>query len=128
MVAMQIEITTAEAAEVFSITKKTVCEYAKLGIFEKVAHGRYNLKESLVNYLEYQKCIQEGCADPWFVFTLRRDERWREEERADPELAKARFERMESRLQDEELTPMQSFEVEVDGEGKIVRVVGEAKG
>jgi hypothetical protein len=77
---MQYEITTAEAAEVFSITKKTVCEYAKLGIFEKISHGRYDLKKSLVNYIEYQKCIREGYADPWFIWTIRRDERWRREE------------------------------------------------
>jgi hypothetical protein len=44
---MQFEISTAEAAEIFSVTKKTVCEWGKLGIFEKIAHGKYDLKKSL---------------------------------------------------------------------------------
>jgi hypothetical protein len=78
---MQFEITTSEAAEVFSISKKTVCEYSKLGIFEKISHGKYNLKNSLRNYVIYQKVLREGYDNPMLVWSLRMDEIWKEEER-----------------------------------------------
>jgi hypothetical protein len=78
---MQFEITTGEAAEIFSVTKKTVCEWAKHGIMEKTSHGKYNLKNCLRNWVIYQTVIREGHADTWFVWTLRMDPIWKEEER-----------------------------------------------
>jgi hypothetical protein len=77
---MQHEITTSEACEIFSVTRKTIAEWAKLGIMEKTSYGKYNLKNCLRNWAIYQTVIREGHADTWFVWSLRMDEIWKEEE------------------------------------------------
>jgi hypothetical protein len=93
---MQTEATTVELAEIFSVTPKTICEWAKSGIMEKTSYGKYNLKNCLRNWVIYQRVILEGHVDTWFAWTMKMDEIWKEEERADPELYRRRLAALES--------------------------------
>jgi phage terminase Nu1 subunit (DNA packaging protein) len=74
---MQHEITTSEAVEIFSVTRKTIAEWAKHGIMEKTSYGKYNLKNCLRNWVIYQRVIREGYNDPLLVWSLRMDEIWK---------------------------------------------------
>jgi hypothetical protein len=114
---MKYEISTSEAAEVFDVTGKTICEWSKSGIMVKLAHGKYDLKESLQNWVAYQKCIFEGADNPLELWMNRRDIAWSEAHPIDYTNA--------------ELVPLENlrtFEVEIDAAGRITRVVDEAKG
>jgi phage terminase Nu1 subunit (DNA packaging protein) len=57
---MEKTATTAELAEIFDVTKKTISVWAKRGLMEKAAHGRYKLKESLRNFAQYSVIVREG--------------------------------------------------------------------
>jgi DNA-binding XRE family transcriptional regulator len=144
---MQLEATTAELAELLGVSEKTICSWAKHGIMEKLAHRKYDLGASLRNWVEYKKCAFEGYDHPMDVWLIRRDERWLAEESAWSEEERARrYAELEAKIEalpldaeggsvtdayvelvGEEL-PMRTFEVELDGEGRITRVIGEAKG
>ena len=41
---MEKEATTAELAEIFSVSRKTISVWAKRGLMEKSSHGRYKLE------------------------------------------------------------------------------------
>jgi hypothetical protein len=119
---MQYEISTAEAVEIFSVTRKTIAVWARVGIMEKISHGRYDLKKSLKNFISYQECVHQGYDNPLDTWMVRQEVTWAEENplpRYDPES----FELVDI----DELVP-QRVTVERDGAGRIVRVVGEAKG
>jgi hypothetical protein len=75
---MKYEITTAEAAEVFSVTPKTIALWSQQRIMVKLRHGTYDLKQSLQNWTMYQQCIHEGFADPLAIWQIRRDMAWSE--------------------------------------------------
>ena len=66
MLMLQImhEATTAELAEILSVTRKTIALWTQQGIMVKLRHGVFDLKESLKNWSAYQRCIFEGAADP----------------------------------------------------------------
>lgn len=70
---MQNTITTAEAVELFDVTRKTIAAWAQYGVMVKLAHGKYDLKESLKNWAEYQRCIFEGADNPLDLWQVRRD-------------------------------------------------------
>jgi hypothetical protein len=52
--------TTAELADLLQVTEKTICEWAKCDLMVRVAHGKYDLRESLRNYLEYKDDTRGG--------------------------------------------------------------------
>jgi hypothetical protein len=73
---MQREATTTELAEILDVTAKTICEWAKAGIMEKVSYGKYDLKKSLKNWAEYQRCIFEGFDNPMDTWRIRQEIAW----------------------------------------------------
>jgi phage terminase Nu1 subunit (DNA packaging protein) len=78
---MQLEITTAEAADLFSVTRKTVALWAQQGIMVKLRHGVFDLKESLQNWVAYQRCVFEGADNPMDLWQIRRDIAYAEAQR-----------------------------------------------
>ena len=71
-VKMKNEIaTTAELADLLVVTEKTICEWARYDLMVKVAHGRYDFRESLRNYLEYKDhCARGGNLNTWWMAVL----------------------------------------------------------
>jgi len=129
---MQLEATTAELAELLGVSEKTICSWAKHGIMEKLAHGKYDLGASLRNWVEYKKCAFEGYDHPMDVWVIRQEERWKEEESAWSEEERARrYAEMEAQL---EALPFEHIEADAElldlevevAEGRIVRVAGES--
>jgi hypothetical protein len=116
---MQFEISTAEAAELFSVTKKTIALWSQQGIMAKLRHGTYDLKRSLQNWTEYQRCIHEGAADPMLLWQIRRDQR---ESEANPQ---PNFDLENMILVPIEDLGLRTYEVELDDAGNIKRVIGE---
>jgi hypothetical protein len=115
---MQHEITTAEAAEVFDVTRKTICEWAKSGVMEKISHGHYDLKKSLKNWTTYQQCVHEGYDNPLDIWMIRRDIAWNEahpQPHYDPESVE---------LVDIDELATQRVTVERDAAGRITRIIG----
>jgi hypothetical protein len=86
---MEHEVSTAEACEIFSVTRETIAEWARLGIMQKTSYGKYNLKNCLRNWVVYQTVIRQGYHDPLLVWSLRMDEIWKEEERRARDVARA---------------------------------------
>ncbi len=126
MLMLQImhEATTAELAEILSVTRKTIALWSAQGIMVKIAHGRYDLKNSLINWASYQRCIFEGAVDPLLRWQVRRDIAWSE---AHPQpLPHVDLENLGDmvELTDTDLE-LRTFEVELDDEGNIKRVIGE---
>jgi hypothetical protein len=112
---MQLEITTAEAAELFDVTRKTIALWAQSGVMVKLRHGVYDLKNSLKNWASYQRCVFEGADNPLELWEIRQQIAWRE---AHPE-PPLDFENMV-------LLPLSSMRTfELDATGRIV--LGEAK-
>lgn len=68
------EATTAELAEFFGVTWKTICEWAQSGVVVKLRHGRYDLRESVKNWAEYQRCLAEG--GDLELWEIRREHAW----------------------------------------------------
>jgi phage terminase Nu1 subunit (DNA packaging protein) len=108
---MQFEISTAEAAELFDVTRKTIAEWAKSGVMVKLAHGKYDLKQSLKNWAAYQRCVFEGFDNPMDTWMIRRDIAWSEEHRP-------RDVDVRNLIPLDDLEP---FEIELDARGRIVR-------
>ena len=113
---MQKEASTAELSELLGVTEKTIAQWAKHGIMEKLAHGKYDLGESLRNWTAYQKCIHRGCDDPLAVWWIQRDIDWSE---AHPLGIGSSSDPIFFGLPAGE---------ELDAAGRITRVIGEAKG
>jgi hypothetical protein len=113
---MQYEATTAELAEILDVTKKTVCEWQKSGIAVKLRHGVYDLKRTLINWRDYQRCIFEGADDPLALWEIRQQVAWSEAHPLDVDVKNLR-----------PLPELEPFELELDAAGRIVRVVGEAE-
>jgi hypothetical protein len=112
---MQHEITTAEAAELFDVTRKTIALWAQSGVMVKLRHGVYDLKKSLKNWVSYQQCIFERADDPLALWEIRQQIAWSEAHPRPP------FD-----LENTVLLPlgaMRTFELDASG-----RVIGEAKG
>jgi hypothetical protein len=119
---MQNEISTAEAAELFDVTRKTIAEWAKSGVMEKISHGKYDLKKSLKNWTTYQQCIHEGYDNPLDTWMIRRDIAWSEAHPLPP------YDPDNVELVDiEELMTLQTVTVERDAAGRITRVIGAAE-
>ena len=78
MLQIMHEATTAELAEILSVTRKTIALWTQQGIMVKLRHGVFDLKESLKNWSAYQRCIFEGAADPLLRWQVRRDIAWSE--------------------------------------------------
>ena len=112
---MEREATTTELAEILGVTPKTICEWAKTGIMENVSYGKYNLKNSLRNWAEYQKCIFEGHDDPLNIWQIRQEIAWSEAHY--PRDVDVRTLNLIP-LHDLEL---ETFEVELDAAGRIVQ-------
>jgi hypothetical protein len=110
---MQNEITTAEAAELFDVTRKTIALWAQQGIMVKLRHGVFDLKKSLQNWVGYQRCVFEGQVDPLQIWEIRRD------------IAYAEAHRQESvdvnNLNLRPLDDLEAFYVELDAAGNVVR-------
>jgi hypothetical protein len=121
MLIMQFEISTAEAAEVFSVTKKTIALWSQRGVMVKLRHGVYDLKNSLQNWTAYQQCIHEGAADPLTLWQIRRDAAWSD---AHP-LPPVDLENLGDMVELVGDLGLQTFEVERDDAGNIKRVIGE---
>jgi hypothetical protein len=108
---MQLTISTAEAAEVFGVTSKTICEWAKVGLLEKVSHGKYDLKKSLKNWAEYQRCIGEGADYPMDRWMIRQELAWSEAHHSAPvDVTNLR-----------PLPELETFELELVARGRVVR-------
>ena len=118
----QHEISTAEAAEVFSVTRKTIALWSQQGIMVKLRHGVFDLKKSLKNWAEYQRCIFEGADDPLALWQIRQEIAWSE--------ANPRPDYSNLDLSNIELVDLETFEVELDAAGRITRArrAVEAKG
>jgi hypothetical protein len=112
-VVMQFEVSTSEAAEIFSVTKKTIAEWTKAGIMVKLRHGVFDLKESLKNWTAYQRCIHEGADDPLQLWHIRQQVEWSDAHPLPPYDGLG------------DLATLQPVTVERDAAGRIVRVVGE---
>jgi phage terminase Nu1 subunit (DNA packaging protein) len=78
---MQFEISTAEAAELFSVTKKTIALWSQHGVMVKLRHGVYDLKLSLQNWASYQQAIFQGADDPLTIWRIRQEVEWSEARR-----------------------------------------------
>ena len=116
---MQFEITTAEAANVFSVTRKTIADWRAKGIMVKTSDGKYNLRESLRNFIEYRDVLREGGdLDLWW---LRCEQR--EYEREHPPIDWSTVDMSKIELTPLKVldAPMKTFEVETDAEGRIQR-------
>lgn len=74
---MPHEVTTLELAEILSCTKKTIADWANKRILVKIAHGKFDLRESLRNWAEYKQCLAEGCT--FFNWQMRYELRWSQE-------------------------------------------------
>ena len=60
-VKIKIEVGTSELAEILGVTSKTIIQWSRPPrLMEKVSHGKYRLKESLQNYVEYMRVKSEG--------------------------------------------------------------------
>ena len=58
---MKIEASTSELAEILGVSSKTIIAWSRPPrLMERVSHGKYRLKESLQNYVEYIKVKSEG--------------------------------------------------------------------
>lgn len=75
---MRKQATTAELSELLGVTEKTIAQWAQHGIMAKLAHGKYDLGESLRNWTAYQKTIHRGCNNPLDVWWIQRDRDWSE--------------------------------------------------
>jgi hypothetical protein len=78
MLQIMHEITTAEAGELFDVTRKTIALWAQYGIMVKLRHGVFDLKKSLKNWADYQRCIFEGHDNPLELWQIRQDLAWSE--------------------------------------------------
>jgi hypothetical protein len=117
---MQHEISTAEAAELFDVTRKTIALWSQQGIMVKLRHGVFDLKKSLKNWTTYQQCIHDGADDPLELWHIRQQVEWSEAHPLppfDPETVEL--------VGLEELGTLQPVTVERDAAGRIVRVIGE---
>jgi hypothetical protein len=124
MLQIMHEISTAEAAELFDVTRKTIALWAQHGVMVKLRHGVFDLKKSLKNWAEYQRCIFQGADNPLELWEIRRDIAWSEAHPLPP------YDPESVELVDiDELVP-QRVTVERDAAGRITRVIGEvlAKG
>jgi hypothetical protein len=120
---METEATTAELAEIFGVTRKTICTWAKLGLMEKSSYGKYRLKESLRNFAEYMRIVSEG--RNIYAWQFEHIEGRFADGRAIP------FDEAEEQPPVDlenvtlvDLPPLQEFEVELDDEGRVKRVIG----
>jgi hypothetical protein len=115
---MQYEISTAEAVEIFSVTRKTIAAWARDGIMEKISHGRYDLKKSLKNFISYQECVHQGYDNPLDTWMIRRDIAWSE---AHPQ---PHYDPDNVELVGIDELATQRVTVERDAAGRITRVIG----
>lgn len=53
-------ITTAEAVEIFSTTRKTIALWASRGIFVRIAPGVYDLRRSIAGYVRHARAQVEA--------------------------------------------------------------------
>ena len=71
---MQLEITTAEAVELFSVTRKTIADWTAKEIMAKTAHGTFELKKSLMNFIDYRDTLRNGgTLEDWLMLRADRE-------------------------------------------------------
>jgi len=125
---MQNEATTSELAEILSVSRKTICAWAKSGLMEKSSHGKYKLKESLRNFAQYCAIVRDGGNLHTWIFES--VEGRFANDRELPFGEEGLEEQHPVNLKNVELVeppPLEEFEVELDDEGRVTRVIRSVK-
>jgi hypothetical protein len=113
---LPIEISTAEAVELFSVSRKTIADWSAKLVMVKTSHGKFDLKKSLHNFVSYRDYLRRGA-------TL---EDWRDdEEDRQYRLENPPIDYDMSKIELVDLPPMRMFVFEENPDGSRGRLIGE---